>query len=114
MSTDPSIQTLTVKLSSKADYADWLDAAESVLDYIEILQVVKETQTPPADAMVSLANNIPSAQKTWDKRNKWARTFLIQNIGREVHREIEKSTITSGMWNAQKDLFDRMTTCTLH
>ncbi|KAL0630553.1 hypothetical protein Q9L58_010599, partial [Maublancomyces gigas] len=97
-STHERIPSLTVKLASKADYADWLDAAEAMLDYYEILEVVQGTEKRPVDNLVSGTNTATAAQQAWDKKNKWARAFLIHNIGREVHREMQKSRIASEMW----------------
>ncbi|KAL0630806.1 hypothetical protein Q9L58_010345 [Maublancomyces gigas] len=102
-STQEHIPSLTVKLASKGDYADWLDAAEAMLNYYKILEVVQATEKRPTDNM-----------KGWDKKNKWARAFLIQHVGSEVHREMPKFRISSEMWKPLEDLFDRKTTSTLH
>ncbi|KAL0630570.1 hypothetical protein Q9L58_010583, partial [Maublancomyces gigas] len=93
-STHERIPSLTVKLVSKADYADWLDATEAMLDYSEILEVVQGTEKSPEDILVS-GNNASA-------------------IAQEVHREMQKPRIATEMSKAVEDLVDRKTTSTLH
>ncbi|KAL0630860.1 hypothetical protein Q9L58_010291, partial [Maublancomyces gigas] len=112
-STHERIPFMTVKLASKAEYADWLDAAEEMLHYYNILEVVHSKEKQPKNDLTSGTNLSASSQKAWDMKNKWAKAIGIHNIGREVHREMQKSRIASEMWKALENLFDRKTTSTL-
>lgn len=79
--THERIPALSAKLSGHSDFADGRDAAKTMLENYEVMELVEGTNLRPededTDASDSLKAAIKKEQVQRDQKNRWAKAFLV-------------------------------------